>query len=47
LRVHPYVAAYLRSKFFSIRLRWLLKYHCWIRIKPAYSLTLLDFKIDA
>ncbi len=46
LRVHPYVAAYLKRHLFSIRLFWLIKYHCWVKIKPAYSLTLLDFKIS-
>jgi len=47
LKVHPYVAAFLKTGFISVRLRWMIKYRCWIRIKPAYALTLLEFKIDA
>lgn len=43
--VHPYVNAYLRRGFPSVRLKWMLKYKCYISVKPANALTLLDFKI--
>jgi ribonuclease G len=35
---HPFLAAFLKSGFFSIRMKWLLKYGQWIRIRSVTSL---------
>lgn len=45
LRVHPILAAYLCKGFPSIRLKWMLKFKCWITVSPAMALTFLDFSI--
>ncbi len=45
LRTHPYIAAYLRSGFISVRLKWMYKYKCFIKLTPASALNFLDFKI--
>jgi ribonuclease G len=45
VRVHPIMSAYLKKGFPSIRLRWMLKFKCIIKIVPATALTFLDFNI--
>ncbi len=37
LSVHPYVASYLVKGLFSLRLRWMFKYKCIIKIHPDES----------
>jgi ribonuclease G len=44
LRVHPYVAAFLKQGIWSVQLKWMLKYHCYIKIKAAMALNFLDYK---
>ena len=42
---HPYVQAYLTQGLLSQRMRWMMKYKCWIRVKADSHLSLLDFTI--
>lgn len=44
LRVHPIVAGYLTNGWFSVRLRWMIQFGCFIKISPAASLSFLDYK---
>jgi ribonuclease G len=44
IRVHPYLAAYLKRGFPSLRLRWMFKYTCYIKISAAPSLNFLEYK---
>jgi ribonuclease G len=44
IRVHPYIASYLKYGFPSIRLKWMMKYGCLIRIIHSLSHNLLDYK---
>lgn len=43
LKVHPYINAYIKSGFISIRLKWILKYKRLIKIKPDNSYTLFEY----
>ena len=40
--LHPYVAAYLNKGFPSIRLKWMKKLGCWIKIVPDTAHELLE-----
>ena len=42
LAVSPYVAAYLRRGFISLRLRWMLRYKIWISLRVDNSLGIVD-----
>ncbi|MGM0549479.1 MAG: Rne/Rng family ribonuclease [Bacteroidota bacterium] len=44
LKVHPYIAGYIKKGFFSKRLKWMLKYRCWINVKPMVSYDFLEYK---
>lgn len=44
LRLHPYIASYLKHGFFSIKFRWMLKYKCFIKITSSSVLNFLDYK---
>ena len=44
LSVSPYVAAYLNRGFFSLRLRWMLRYKVWIKIVADQSLGMVDVR---
>lgn len=46
LRVHPYIAAYLKKGFPSIRMVWSLRYKCYIKVEAAFALTFFQYKID-
>jgi ribonuclease G len=39
IKVHPYIAAYLKRGFPSLRLQWVWKLRCWVQIVavPSYS----------
>ena len=43
LHVHPFIAAYLKESYPSIRTKWFLEHKRWIRIVPrdAYTLSLI------
>jgi ribonuclease G len=43
--VHPYVAAYLKRGFPSLRLKWSVQYKCYIKIKADSSFSYLESKI--
>ena len=42
--LHPYIHAYLTKGFPSIRLKWLFKYHKWIRLQANQGYYLTQFK---
>lgn len=44
LIVHPYVAAYLRNGFMSMRLKWMWKYKCYIKITESQSFSYMEYK---
>lgn len=44
LHVHPYVAAYINKGFFSIRMKWLLKYGFGVKIVPSQKLAFMQYE---
>jgi len=44
LAVHPYLYAYFRQGFFSIRTKWFYKYHKWVNLEIDSSLGISDFR---
>ena len=44
LHVHPFVAAYLKSEYPSIRMKWYFKHKRWINIVPRDAYTYLHFR---
>ncbi|MDP4227531.1 MAG: Rne/Rng family ribonuclease [Bacteroidota bacterium] len=43
LKVHPYIAAFINKGLISCRLKWLFKYHCFIKVLPISSYHFLEF----
>jgi len=43
LKVHPYIAAYLKQGLISVRTKWCIHYRTLIRIKPDTTYTLLEY----
>jgi len=43
LKVHPYVAAYLKKGYKSYQVKWLLKFFKWIRVEANNSYTFLEY----
>ncbi len=46
LNVHPYIASHLKYGFPSIRLRWMIKYRCFLKISESSSLNFLEHKFN-
>lgn len=44
LRVHPYLYAYLRQGFPSLRLQWMWKYQCFIKLKKSSAYSFLEYR---
>ena len=44
LNIHPFIAAYLTKGFFSVRLKWFLKYRKWIKILPRDAYSYLEYR---
>jgi ribonuclease G len=44
LRVHPYLESYLKHGFPSIKLRWKLKYRCFLKIDSSATFNFLEFR---
>jgi ribonuclease G len=44
LCVHPYLYAYFTSGFISRRIKWLLKYHKWVRLIQDSSLGITEYR---
>ena len=44
LVVSPYVAAYLRSGFVSLRMKWVMRYRTWVSIHTDQSLGIVDVR---
>lgn len=44
LIVHPYVASYLKNGLFSLRLRWMIKYQCAIKIIADDSIGVVEVR---
>ncbi len=45
LRVSPYVAAFLKRGFPSLKMRWMLKYRCRLHVEEDQSIGLIETKI--
>jgi len=45
IKANPYVAAYLKSGWLSLRLKWMLKYKRYIKITADNQLTFLEYHI--
>lgn len=46
LRVHPFLAAYLKQGFPSVRFSWMMKYKCRIKITAASALNFLEYRFQ-
>jgi ribonuclease G len=46
LFTHPYIAAYLKKGFPSLRFKWFLKYKRWISVNPTSSFDFLEFNFE-
>jgi ribonuclease G len=44
LRLHGFVASYLQKGFLSIRLRWMIKYKCFIKIRTVAAFNFLEYR---
>ena len=44
LRTHPYLEAFLKKGFPSLRLRWLVKYNKWVRVVPHTDYHLTEYR---
>jgi len=44
LRVHPYIGAFLTKGFYSLKMKWSIKYRRWLRIIPSLSYHFLEYK---
>jgi ribonuclease G len=44
LAVHPYLYAFFKQGFFSIRMKWFYKYHKWVNLEMDSSLSISDFR---
>ncbi len=44
LHVHPFVAAYLKSDYPSLRMKWYIKHKRWVTIVPRDAYTYLHFR---
>lgn len=45
LHTHPFITAYLKYGFFSIRFKWFIRYKKWIFIIPRHSFRYLEYLI--
>lgn len=43
LHVHPYMAAYLKSGFPSLRIKWSMRFGAWISIRPIQGFSYLEY----
>jgi len=43
MKVHPYIASYLKKGFYSKRLRWCRKLKCWISLDAVPSYSYLEY----
>jgi ribonuclease G len=44
IAVHPYLDAFLRKGFPSMRVKWLMKYGKWVKLLPMNSYHLLEYR---
>jgi ribonuclease G len=44
LHVHPFIAAYLKQGFPSLRVKWFIEHKKWIKIIPRDAFTYLHYK---
>ncbi|MFI3314564.1 MAG: Rne/Rng family ribonuclease [Rikenellaceae bacterium] len=44
IKVHPYLAAYINKGLFSLRMKWMWKYKCYISVIPDESVGYVDAK---
>lgn len=43
LKVHPYIAAFINKGFISIRIKWMWRYKCRIKVVPMSSYNYLEY----
>jgi ribonuclease G len=43
MKVHPYIASYLKRGFTSKRMKWSMKLKCWVNIVPVPSYSYLEY----
>lgn len=43
LRVHPYIAAFIKKGFPSLRWKWFFKYGCLVKVIPIVSYTFMEY----
>jgi ribonuclease G len=43
MKVHPYIASYLRRGFLSKRMKWSMKLKCWVKLVAVPSYTYLEY----
>ena len=44
VRVHPFLAAYIKQGFPSRQMKWFSKYKTWVKVEPVSSFHLLDVR---
>jgi ribonuclease G len=45
LKVHPYIASFIKKGFWSLRIKWKLKYKTKIKVLPVSSYDFLEYHI--
>lgn len=45
LKLHPFIASYIKRGLFSLRLKWMFKYKCWISITEIPSYYIYEYHI--
>ena len=43
LRVHPYIAAFIKKGLPSLRWKWFFKYGCLVKVIPIVSYTFMEY----
>lgn len=44
IQAHPFVCAYLTKGFYNHPMRWLVRFHRWIKIKPNTALQIMEYR---
>lgn len=47
MRVHPYLAAYMKRGFPSLRYKWMWRFKCIIKIQATFSLNFLEYRFES
>ena len=44
VKTHPFVASFITRGLYSTRVKWMLKYRCWISVKKSFSFSMLEYQ---